>query len=757
MTEILKAQMAALRRFLRSGPKPRPSKTMIFRKISAEPLVIFSGTSADSLIGLPGLYRGRRLGTKGWHLISPTWTIDRAETARGMRRAALRHRLVYPGHRLVFVCNTDGETARMRGLGEAAVTSSGNSSIDPNIFRPLAGVERKFDAIYNAQLTPWKRHELTLATESCAFIYYRADMAGWLGQYEEMLLIRHRTRAPGHVFLNDFDFRRRPVRMPSKEVNRHLNAAHVGLCLSAVEGSMLSSLEYLLAGLPVVSTASLGGRDRFFDDDYCLIVEDTPQAVARGVAELKSRNLDPETIRARTIARMYQDRAVLRQLVNRIFEAEASDLRLAEDWTGTGPFSRLWRAANDVFRAAHDSSEPASAQPGGNGADARSAELPETTPGQEIPLAAERDEPAPVRASVAERPLISVLQMGYNQADMIEPSLRAVLAQTYSPLEVVFSDDCSQDGTFEIMQKVAAEYSGPHRIVLNRNPENLGLVGNLNRAVALSGGEILIQANGDDLSYPERAARVHDTWAEDPGTIKLIFCDMDRIDMEGRKIGLPRSTSVTRLDPSPEDLLRDNGYVVGSASAYHRDLFDCFGPLPDCAIVEDHVLPFRASILGRFAHVPEPLVAWRTGGISWVSDEERLHPDTVLFGHRLGLIGRLRANYLACLQDCATIDFPQRARCEALSRVKVSNYTYTLQAASADPLSLVAMTPLALAKSVLMADRHCMDAHFRYLFCGYGYRQALRSHRAGLRRRREWERLGEPAEAGVKGAGNGIA
>ena len=34
---------------------------------------------------------------------------------------------------------------------------------------------------------------------------------------------------------------------------------------------MLASIEYLLAGLPVVSTPSLGGRDHYFDDEYCLI------------------------------------------------------------------------------------------------------------------------------------------------------------------------------------------------------------------------------------------------------------------------------------------------------------------------------------------------------------------------------------------------------------------------------------------------------------------------------------------------------
>lgn len=44
--------------------------------------------------------------------------------------------------------------------------------------------------------------------------------------------------------------------LDSEELNRCLNQCRLGLCLSAVEGPMYASIEYLLAGLPVVSTES---------------------------------------------------------------------------------------------------------------------------------------------------------------------------------------------------------------------------------------------------------------------------------------------------------------------------------------------------------------------------------------------------------------------------------------------------------------------------------------------------------------------
>ncbi len=61
--------------------------------------------------------------------------------------------------------------------------------------------------------------------------------------------------------------------------------------LSAEEGSSYASMEYLLAGLGVVSTHSTGGRDVYFDPDYCITCDPTPEAVRDAVAELRARNI----------------------------------------------------------------------------------------------------------------------------------------------------------------------------------------------------------------------------------------------------------------------------------------------------------------------------------------------------------------------------------------------------------------------------------------------------------------------------------
>ena len=94
----------------------------------------------------------------------------------------------------------------------------------------------------------------------------------------------------------------------------------------------------------------------------------------------------------------------------------------------------------------------------------------------------------------AEMPLITLALFAYNQERYIKKAVKGVLAQDYKNLEIIMSDDASNDATFQIMKKVVADYRGPHKVILNRNKSNLGIAGHVNRVFELSSGEIVIMA-----------------------------------------------------------------------------------------------------------------------------------------------------------------------------------------------------------------------------------------------------------------------
>jgi glycosyltransferase involved in cell wall biosynthesis len=222
-----------------------------------------------------------------------------------------------------------------------------------------------------------------------------------------------------------------------------------------------------------------------------------------------------------------------------------------------------------------------------------------------------RDAPAPP----SDRPLVSMLLIAFRQAGSVREAIAAALAQTYSPLEIVVSDDASDDDTWAQMQAATAGYAGPHTLVLNRNPANLGIGAHLSRLVELSHGELLFVAAGDDVSLPQRVETVVAAWLASGRRLDLIASALTDIDAAGAAHGLivPSDLQDWR---SLDDWAARPPFVVGAAQAWTRRLFDRFGPLPAGTVAEDLVMVFRAIAGGGALTLHEPLVRYRRGGIS---------------------------------------------------------------------------------------------------------------------------------------------
>lgn len=318
--------------------------------LSGDPLISYSGTSGTPLglaSHLPSVMRDR----KAWFLVSPTWSIETEASARSIRKNAVLHRMRNPDHFLIFLCNTQAEVDILHRYGEAAFLHNKTSVASERLFRPLGGSQARFDAVYNAQLAPWKRHELTLDIKRCAFIFYRDETGATGRQIEQSLMERHRRLAPGHIFLNSIDGSGRPVRMKPEDVNRHLNDAAVGLCLSAVEGPMFASTEYMLAGLPVVTTPNRGGRDVYMDDEYCLTVPPDPRSVSEAVGALKARGILRNYIHERTLARLESDRRRFVDLLNAVLEESGSTRRIGMPWPFRHPVMEWLKPEVAIERA----------------------------------------------------------------------------------------------------------------------------------------------------------------------------------------------------------------------------------------------------------------------------------------------------------------------------------------------------------------------------------------------------------------------
>ena len=333
---------------------PSPDVLVPAAVLNDEPLISYSGLLREAPLGLANFGAERLGGRPAWFMISPTWSIEAENVAQGIREAAILYRARNPDHRLIFVCNTPEEVLLLQKFEEAAFFYNKTANSSERIFRPLERASIEFDAIYNAQLVPWKRYELSLEIESCAFLFYRDSLLRDVADSEAAIMSRHAGAAPGHVFLNPLDGGGSPIRLSLSEVNRHLNRASVGLCLSEREGAMFASTEYLLSGLPVVSTPSTGGRHVYYDEEYCWTVPPDPRSVSEAAGALKAKGIPRSYIHQRILERLGRDRARFLELINAVLEESGSDKRLAMPWPFRKPVTMEWLPSDEAInRAAH--------------------------------------------------------------------------------------------------------------------------------------------------------------------------------------------------------------------------------------------------------------------------------------------------------------------------------------------------------------------------------------------------------------------
>ncbi len=262
--------------------------------VSIEPLVTYSKRHSPTPLGLPGDCPELFAGRKSLNFIAPSWMLyagDIKDIALHWHRCARE----LTGARTVVLASTEREAVDLSMAGVATLLCSPSIFVDETVYKPQPAMDfsdAQYDAIYNARFEPYKRHALARGIANLALIH-DARFDGSMSPYETEV----RGLLPKARYVNHERGQGRYVKMTPLVVAQELNRARCGLCLSAVEGIMRASMEYLLCGLPVVSTESIGGRDRYYREPYAIVVPDDVDAIAEAVREIKRRNLNKLAVR----------------------------------------------------------------------------------------------------------------------------------------------------------------------------------------------------------------------------------------------------------------------------------------------------------------------------------------------------------------------------------------------------------------------------------------------------------------------------
>ncbi|WP_415393759.1 glycosyltransferase [Paracoccus sp. SJTW-4] len=235
-----------------------------------------------------------------------------------------------------------------------------------------------------------------------------------------------------------------------------------------------------------------------------------------------------------------------------------------------------------------------------------------------------------------ERPLVTFALFAYNQEKYIREAVEGAFSQTYEPLEIVLSDDCSSDRTFEIMQEMAAAYEGPHQVVVQQNASNLGLIHHILLAARMASGSLIIVAAGDDVSLPSRATKLISHWIASGGVAGVVHSDALAMDESGKTTKYLNG-GIQGKKPTLKSFVKNNlrTPIIGATAAYTRNLI-IDGPDIDERVFEDKVLSHRALLVGEIVYVPEGLVKYRQvpSSISQQLYNSREHQVKYFIGQR---------------------------------------------------------------------------------------------------------------------------
>lgn len=321
MTTTLREYLRALKA-LATPALPAKKDTFNFCAFSERPLILFTSVSRT----LYNIFEmsSRLADEEVTFIVGLSWDLSALPHAVTVWKQYRFHKRLYPNHRIIFACNSATETRLLGRLGCQAEHINKNCFLDEKIYRPLRRVKR-YDAILNARPSPFKRHHLAAAVRSLAIIHLPPS-----GASEKEYLTDLRIVLSHAQWLNYKNGTY--TRLTAEEVSEAISAARVGLALSASEGQCQAVGEYLLCGLPVVSTQSKGGRDALFSSRTALIVSASASEVARAVDAFVACPPDVDEVRQITLQKIWVFRERLARVLNRVVESCGGETKDAAVW-----------------------------------------------------------------------------------------------------------------------------------------------------------------------------------------------------------------------------------------------------------------------------------------------------------------------------------------------------------------------------------------------------------------------------------------
>ena len=200
-------------------------------------------------------------------------------------------------------------------------------------------------------------------------------------------------------------------------------------------------------------------------------------------------------------------------------------------------------------------------------------------------------------------PMVSIALATYNGVEFLAAQLDSLLAQTYTHMEIVISDDGSTDGTLKMIENYIEKFP---LISLHHNEGEHGIKKNFENAIRSCRGEYIALCDQDDIWLPQKTEKL----VNGIGSYALVYHNSLFIDSTGHSLGktiADKRPGYTGKDPKVFLLFNA---ISGHACMFRKKLIPLALPFPQ-ARYHDWWLAFIASQNGGVKYLDEVLVHYR--------------------------------------------------------------------------------------------------------------------------------------------------
>ena len=221
---------------------------------------------------------------------------------------------------------------------------------------------------------------------------------------------------------------------------------------------------------------------------------------------------------------------------------------------------------------------------------------------------------------------VQVLLSTYNGEKYIKEQIESILNQTYKNIQIIISDDCSQDGTRDILK----EYENNDKIKVFYQEKNLGYVKNFEFLLKQVENDLYMLSDQDDVWKEEKIEKTIEKLKNE--NLDLVFGDLEVVD-ENLNTICKSYNKYMHLDKKIEKHI--NSYrlqymyncMTGCTIASKKDWIDKFMPLPTNSryMIHDYWMGLVIALKGKVGYLKEPYILYRQHGNNQVGVSKASH------------------------------------------------------------------------------------------------------------------------------------